>query len=204
MSWSLVNTNSGSVSSVTSYTPTFPSGCADGDIVAFASAFTPDDGSRIITTSTPNWKNGPSGAGYFVYARYSAALAAPVITVTNSLTASASWFGCAFRSTKASAFGTAYEAAGAPPTGASVTVVALDTLIVCAGVTPGLVESWNIPSGFSSIYNLTGGPSISVSYQSKTSQTTVYSIRETDIAGGSVRTIVLAIGEGSSNFMFME
>ncbi len=204
MSWSSVSTNFGSASSVTSFTPTFPSSLQEGDIVMFSTAFTPDDGSRVVATSTPNWRSGAAGAAYFVYARYTAALAAPVINVTNGLTATVQWFGCAFRSTKSSAFGPAYEATGTPPAGTSIAVIDVDTLIVCAAATPGDVESWNAASGFTVLYNRTTGPAINFSFLSQTSPATVSTIRTTDSAGGAVRNNVLAIGESSSSFFFSE
>lgn len=204
MSWSSVNTSSGSDSSVTSFSPTFPSGLQEGDIVMFAVAITPDDGSRVPASSTANWSRGAGNAAYFLYARYTAALTVPTVTITNGLTATVQWFGCGFRSTAPTAFGPQYEVTGAPPAASSITVIQLDTLIVCSATTPGDVESWSIPSGFTSLYNRTTGPAIGFSYLSQTSAATVSNIRTTDTAGGAVRNNVLAVGEVSNAFVFAE
>lgn len=202
MNWTVGNTNSGSVSSVTSFTPTLPSSLSDGDLVFIATAYTPDDGSRQIECATANWYKGPSNAAYCVYARYSPAISAPTITVTGGLTVSASWFAASFRPTKQSFFGKRSEETGAPPASTTISVVSLDTLIVCMGVTPGAVSSWVTPSGFTTQRNVTGGPSVYFGYSIKTSTGDVTGIRVYDSASGAVRNVVISAAEVAPQMFF--
>jgi hypothetical protein len=193
MSWSYVS-GIDSTTSGTSFTFSLPGSLQDGDLVVFGISFSPDDGTRDVACTTTGWRRLSLGGDRTVYAIYSSALPAPSFTVTGG-SVSVRYSGQAYRATNTIGFGTPLNTLGAPPATSSVNVVALETLIILIGITPGVVLSWSISGSFTQRANFTGGPSLYFGESIVSSTGTVSGLSASDSAGGSVRNLILSFGE---------
>ena len=128
MSWSFVAQASG-WSDAPSFSPTWPSGLQDGDVLVLCLGIAPDSGGQTVAASSPGWTQSAQGAR-FAWARYSAALALPTITTTGSPTTT--WRMAAWRPAQASSSGAQVHQDGSPPAATSVTATT-QTLLVLFG-----------------------------------------------------------------------
>lgn len=155
MTWTLVGTNSTTVSSGRSITPSaFPAGVQEGDLVIFTARGTPDDWADIPVCLTNGWVlEAPAGYNaYAVSARYHAALPLPTFSLTSGA-ANYRYYclGAVFRPTKHWSLGPKIYQAGSPPATTDVATATPDTLIVFCSTSPGTSGSaWSIPAGFTS------------------------------------------------------
>lgn len=211
MSWSYVATANGSTSAA-SFSPTWPAGLQEGDVVVFCLMFAPDTGSQSASvTSSPGWKTTSltGGAARFMWCRYSAAQALPVIALTGGPTAT--WYTVAFRTTVGSAFGSNYNADGTPPATTSITTVTPNTLLFIFGSAPGdqsIGWTFSGSSAWTTLVNIngngTGNPNfanIAIGWQQIASPTAVTGLRVTLTSN---RYFILVVGESGNNFMFAE
>lgn len=159
MSFSYVGLSSGATSG-TPYSPTFPASLQEGDLLLLFTFIAPDAGSQGITASAPGWvqQSGFGQPARLMWARYSANLALPVLTLTGGPTAT--WRMVAFRSTLPNAFGRQYAADGFPPAATDVTTTNESSLLVIcgSGVGDGGV-GWTQSGGYTVVVNIDGNGS---------------------------------------------
>lgn len=193
VTWSFVATSNGT-SSATSFSPTWPAGVQDGDVVVWCPAINPD---ATPTCTTPGW-NLSDGGARFMWSRYSAAQALPVIG--NATAAAITWRMAAFRSTVGSAFGVNTNADGTPPATFAITTTTPNTLLVLFGVVIGdQAVGWTIDGPFTTAHSEHAGGSgnpngvnLYIGWQSVASPTALTGLRAHIIAN---RHFLLAVGE---------
>ena len=150
MTWSHVAVSSGS-SSATSFTPTWPAGLQDGDVVVWGCCTAPDSS---LTCTTPGWRITVAGGARFMWARYSAAQ--PLPTIGNASGATVTWRMAAWRSTVGSAFGADLHQDGSPPAASSITTTTPNTLLLLFAAVVGDQSTWTESSDFTAVVNLNG------------------------------------------------
>lgn len=203
MTWTHVAISSGSTTSA-SFSPTWPSGVQDGDVVVFCMGYAPDGGASATITSANGWYTTSAGglAARFMWCRYSAAMPLPVIALTGGPTAT--WRMAAFRSTLGAAFGADYMQDGWPPAATSVTTTTPNTLLVMFGWAVGdQPAGWSLAGGsWSTLVSLSGSGSgnpnfanVALAWQQIASPSTVPGIYARLVSN---RYFLLTVGEPQS------
>lgn len=199
MSWSYVSGVDQTVLSTTNPTFSLPASIQNGDLVVYGISFSPDNNTRNVVCDTAGWSRVTTGGDRAVYGIYNSSLSAPSFTVTGG-TVDIRYSGQAYRATNGIGFGPILNEAGNPPVSGSVTVTAIETLIVLIGTTPNSTL-WSISSGFTTRVNSGSAPSLYFGDRIESSAGSVTGILADST--GSARNIILSFGEdGGTNAFF--
>lgn len=163
MTWSYVAQASGS-SSAASFSPTWPAGVQDGDLLTWCALIVNDTGGQSITAAAPGWmQQGAFGdPARMMAAAYSASLALPTITLTNDATCH--WWIVALRGASAPQLGGFAAADGSPPAASSLTVPANAVVLLFGSAVGDQGVGWTITGSFAQLVNQSGAGSGNASY----------------------------------------
>lgn len=202
MSWSHVATSSGSGSS-TPFSPTWPTGAQEGDVVIFCCMWSPDAYPNNITSTGPGWNQQTAygESARFQWCRYSSAQPLPTLTTTGTPTYY--WYMVAFRSTNGSSFGRQYGVDGSPPAATTITTTTPETLIIIYGSVTGDQTIWTMTGGFTALINVngsgSGNPNANNTYIGYQSAVTPATLSNLKVTQNTNRYYLLEVGESTNS-----